>query len=181
MNWFYAKNGSQQGPLSTDEIKSRIAMGEIGPNDLAWCEGMSDWLPVGQIPQLKAETAAPTPLEAVSTPPVASSPATPYQSPASVPSAQVAPGEPIPSYLWQSIVVTILCCLPLGIPAIVYAAKVEGLKARGDFAAAKAASDNAKKWSIISLVLGLVVTLISIVLVATGALQAQASGALQVQ
>lgn len=99
MNWFYAKNGSQQGPLSTDEIKSRIAMGEIGLNDLAWCEGMSDWMPIGQIPQLKIE--APTREEAP--PPVAAAPSfssspSPYQTPASpagspIP-AQMIPGQP---------------------------------------------------------------------------------------
>ena len=170
MNWFYAKNGAQQGPLSTDEIKSRMAMGEIGPDDLAWCEGMSDWLPVGQIPELKAAPAAPAPLESAPMPPVASSSPSPYQSPAAAHSMQVAPGQMIPSYLWQSIVVTILCCWPVGIPAIVYAAKVEGLKARGDFAAAKAASDNAKKWCVISLVLGVVIVLLYAVLMATGVL-----------
>jgi hypothetical protein len=94
MNWFYAKNGSQQGPLSTDEIKSRIAMGEIGPDDLAWCEGMADWLPIGQIPQLKIE--APV-KEEVPPPPVASAGPSPYQSPstsaASPMPAPVVPGQ----------------------------------------------------------------------------------------
>jgi hypothetical protein len=171
MNWFYAKNGSQQGPLSTDEIKSRIAMGEIGPNDLAWREGMSDWMPVGQISELKVAPAASPSMEATPAFPSASSPASPYQAPASAPSMQVAPGQVIPSYLWQSIVVTLFCCLPAGIASIVYAAKVEGLKASGNFAAAKEASDNAKKWAIISLVLGLVINLIVIALSFTGALQ----------
>ncbi len=53
---------------------------------------------------------------------------------------------PIPNYLWQSIVVTILCCLPFGVVAIVYAAKVDGLTASGDLAAARAASNSAKLW-----------------------------------
>lgn len=92
MNWFYAKNGSQQGPLSTDEIKSRIAMGEIGPDDLAWCEGMADWMPVGQISQLKVEApvredlpppvgAAPSPYSAPSAPAGAPAPVVPGQAP----------------------------------------------------------------------------------------------------
>jgi len=55
MNWYYAKNGSQQGPLPIEDIKGRIARGEIAPTDLAWCEGMSDWTPVGEIPQLKVK------------------------------------------------------------------------------------------------------------------------------
>jgi hypothetical protein len=168
MNWFYAKNGSQQGPLSTEDMKSRIAMGEIGPSDLAWREGMSDWMPVGQISELTVATPSSASQEATSMPPAASSPSSPYQSPAAAPSTQVAPGQVIPNFLWQSIVVTLLCCLPFGIVAIVQAAKVDGLKAAGDFAAAKAASDSAKKWCIISLVLGLVGTLIYIALMVTG-------------
>ena len=128
MNWFYAKNGSQQGPLSTDEIKSRIAMGEIGPSDLAWCEGMSDWLPIGQIPQLKIE--APVREEAppvAAAPPFSSSPS-PYQAPVSpagsqVP-AQMPPGQ-TPSQglaigaLVCGILTVLMCCpsaiTPLGV------------------------------------------------------------------
>jgi hypothetical protein len=92
MNWFYAKNGSQQGPLSTDEIKSRIAMGEIGPSDLAWCEGMADWLPVGQIPQLKIEA----PVRDEVPPPVSVSPSlSPYQSP-STPATSAGPAQVLP-------------------------------------------------------------------------------------
>lgn len=96
MNWFYAKNGSQQGPLSTDEIKSRIAMGEVGPDDLAWCEGMADWTPVGQIPQLKIEA----PVREDAPPLVAAAPSmtaspSPYQTPAS-PAASPAPAQMIP-------------------------------------------------------------------------------------
>ncbi|MCW1883720.1 GYF domain-containing protein [Luteolibacter flavescens] len=91
MNWFYAKNGSQQGPLSTDEIKSRISMGEIGPDDLAWCEGMSDWLPVAQIPQLKIEA----PVREDVPPPVSAAAPSPYQAPAA-PAASPYPAQMIP-------------------------------------------------------------------------------------
>lgn len=131
MNWFYAKNGSQQGPLSTDEIKSRIAMGEIGPSDLAWCEGMSDWMPIGQIPQLKIEA----PVREVA-PPVAAAPpfapsSSPYQapgSPAGAPTpAQMVPGQ-TPSQglaiasMVCGILTFILCCpssfTPLGVLSV---------------------------------------------------------------
>ncbi len=62
----------------------------------------------------------------------------------------------IPNYLWQSIVVTVLCCLPLGIPAIVYASKVNNALMQGNQTAAKQASESAKMWCIISLVAGVV-------------------------
>ena len=166
MNWYYAKNGHQNGPLPTEDMIDRIAMGEIAPTDLAWCEGMGDWLPVAQIPQLKVEvppTQAPGPIVPPAAGSASSPVASPYQAPmapAAAPSYQAMPGQPISSYLWQSIVVTLLCCLPAGIVAIVYAAKVDGLKNQGDLQAAKAASDKAKKWCIISLVGAIVVAIL---------------------
>ena len=38
----------------------------------------------------------------------------------------------IKSYLAESILITVLCCLPFGIVGIVYASKVSGLVAAGD-------------------------------------------------
>jgi hypothetical protein len=132
MNWFYAKSGSQQGPLSTDEIKSRIAMGEIGPDDLAWCEGMSDWMPIGQIPQLKIEAPAreeaPPPVTAA--PSLSSSPS-PYQSPVSPSPAQMNPGQ-TPSQglaigsMVCGIIAFILCCTGVLAAVIAISAVVLG-------------------------------------------------------
>ena len=56
------------------------------------------------------------------------------------------------------------CCLPAGIVSIVYSNKVSGLWAQGQYAEAKAASDNAKKWAIISAVAGAVVYVIFMVI-----------------
>lgn len=67
----------------------------------------------------------------------------------------------IPNHLIWAILSTLFCCLPAGIVSIVYAAKVDGLVAAGDYAAAKQASDNAKKWAMISAGVGVVVILIA--------------------
>jgi hypothetical protein len=58
-------------------------------------------------------------------------------------------GEPIPNYLWQSIVCTVLglmCCLslPFGIVAIVFSTQVNSKLAYGDIAGAKDSSNKAK-------------------------------------
>jgi len=53
----------------------------------------------------------------------------------------------IPNYLWQSIVVTFLCCLPFGIVSIVNAAKVNTLIAQGNLQDAQKASDKARIWA----------------------------------
>lgn len=65
-------------------------------------------------------------------------------------------GGDIPNYLVQSVLVTLCCCLPFGIVAIVNAAKVNSLIAEGDYEAARQASDDAKKWSTIGFVIGLI-------------------------
>ena len=76
----------------------------------------------------------------------------------------------VQNYLVFAILATVLCCLPAGIPAIVYAAQVNGKLAAGDIAGAQEASKNAKLWCLISAGLGLSVGLIWGVLVFLGAL-----------
>jgi hypothetical protein len=140
MQWYYSKNGTQLGPVAEGEIRAKLAAGEISQADLVWREGMTDWLPVARIPELS------TPGES----PLRESPqASPYQPPAAQ-QPSYAPGTIIPNYLWQSIVVTIFCCWPFGIPAIVYAAKVDGLRATGNIQGAMAASASAKTWCLVA-------------------------------
>jgi hypothetical protein len=62
----------------------------------------------------------------------------------------------VESYLVHSILVTFFCCLPLGIPAIVYAARVNNKLAVGDVNGAMEASGQAKTWCWIALIAGLV-------------------------
>ena len=62
----------------------------------------------------------------------------------------------IPSHLALAIFSTLCCCLPLGIVSIVYASQVSTKVAAGDFAGAQAASHSAKVWGILSIVLGII-------------------------
>jgi hypothetical protein len=72
------------------------------------------------------------------------------------------PGQTVPNYLVFSILATACCCLPAGIPAIVYASQVNSKLQTGDLAGAQAASNNAKMWCWISLGLGLAVIALSV-------------------
>lgn len=74
------------------------------------------------------------------------------------PAGGPARGRPvdIKNYLVESILVTIFCCLPLGIAAIVFAAQVNGKAAAGDAQGAQEMADKAKLFCLLSLVLGLV-------------------------
>ncbi|PWM81173.1 MAG: hypothetical protein DBX90_07695 [Lentisphaerae bacterium] len=70
----------------------------------------------------------------------------------------------INSGLIGAIIVTVCCCLPFGIVAIVYAAKVPGLAAAGQFVEAQEAASKSKMWSWIGFGIGLVVILLNIIL-----------------
>lgn len=163
MQWYYSKNGTQLGPIGTEDLQSKLASGEVAAGDLVWKDGMADWLPAGQIPELRPVLQATSPAAPASVRPSASSPYSPPVAASAPVSSAAYGGQPIPNYLWQSIVVTILCCWPLGIPAIVFAAKVDGLKARGDIAGAMEASKKAKMWTGIAFGLGLAVILIYVI------------------
>ncbi len=68
-----------------------------------------------------------------------------------------APAATVTSYLVQSILVTIFCCWPLGIPAIVFAAQVNGKVGSGDIEGALESSRKAKMWCWISFGAGMLV------------------------
>ena len=61
-------------------------------------------------------------------------------------------GEYVPNHLVWAILSTLFCCLPLGVVSIVYAAQVDGKRAAGDIAGARAASCSAINWAIASVV-----------------------------
>ncbi|MCX6151091.1 MAG: CD225/dispanin family protein [Ignavibacteriales bacterium] len=69
----------------------------------------------------------------------------------------------VPTYLAQAILVTIFCCLPLGIPAIIFAARVNSRLILGDVPGAQYFSQKAKTWCWIAF--GVALTIIIIWLV----------------
>ena len=101
------------------------------------------------------------------------------QQPSGYPQPPQAPQQPqpyygaaqaVPNYLVQSILVTLCCCLPAGIPAIVFAAQVNSKLQAGDVHGAMNSSKNAKTWCWVSFGLGLVAVLFQIGFMALGAM-----------
>ena len=93
-----------------------------------------------------------------------------HQAPPQVPPAVPGAGRPRPqvpqpsvplakdlpkSYMWASILVTILCCTMLGIVAVFYSATVSSRLNAGDIEGARRASVRAEGWIIAAFVLGL--------------------------
>jgi hypothetical protein len=74
-------------------------------------------------------------------------------------------GGPPPNYLVWAILSTVLCCLPLGIASIVFAAQVNNKYAMGDVAGAQESSRKAKLFAIWSAAVELAVIVIFIVVI----------------
>jgi hypothetical protein len=50
-----SRAGEQFGPYSEEDLRGYVGSGQVLPDDLAWTEGMADWLPVSQIFQSAQE------------------------------------------------------------------------------------------------------------------------------
>lgn len=66
-------------------------------------------------------------------------------------------GEKVDTWLWQSIVATLLCCLPLGIVAIVFASQAQSAMNAGNMGEAQAKAKQAKTFTLVSVGLGVAV------------------------
>ncbi|RMG00144.1 MAG: DUF4339 domain-containing protein, partial [Planctomycetota bacterium] len=62
VEWYYAKNNERFGPVTSAELKQLAEANQLGPDDLVWREGMSDWVPARRVKGLfPTGTAAETP------------------------------------------------------------------------------------------------------------------------
>lgn len=52
--WYLAINASPVGPLTFDDVVSRVRTGGVTPETLVFTDGMSQWLPARQVPQIAA-------------------------------------------------------------------------------------------------------------------------------
>jgi len=73
----------------------------------------------------------------------------------------------VPNYMVPAII-SIFCCWPLAIPAIIFAAQVNNKAQAGDIAGAQDASKKAKMFSFIAIGLGVVLVLIYVVMMILG-------------
>lgn len=177
--YFYADGDDRKGPVTLDQLRAA----PITRGTLVWYEGMPDWKPAGQLPELSdlflvqgASEPPPTPQATTLTPPASSvPPAAPVGStvPAAAPRRNTYDelgGPPPKTYLLESILVTVLCCLPLGIVGIVNASKVESRYYAGDVEQAHYYSREAKKWTKYGAIGGAVFVVLYIGIILVGAI-----------
>ena len=70
MNWFYAKDGQQIGPVEFSEIERLRSEGQLTDDTLVWQQGMANWVKLSSLPKPSAGTPAPPPSTAIPPPPV---------------------------------------------------------------------------------------------------------------
>ena len=113
-DYFYLdRNNRQNGPISPE----KFAENGVTPQTLVWCNGMADWAPAGSIPELSmffrpgfSDQRPPEPPR-YQTPPGGQTPPNPYANNG---------GPRCPdNHLVAAILVTIFCCLPCGVVALV--------------------------------------------------------------
>ncbi len=61
MNWFYAHEGKQIGPVTEEEFQQLRASGVIAAGTLVWREGMANWQPLGELTAPAVQTPTPVP------------------------------------------------------------------------------------------------------------------------
>lgn len=119
MEYYISKNNDKEGPFTLEELAAQ----HITPDTLIWTVGYKEWKPAKDIPEL-ADIVFSTPPE-------------PSQHP------------PMPkTWLVESILVTLFCCLPFGIVGIINAVKVDTLYYGGKYEESQYRSDQAKKWTL---------------------------------
>ena len=144
--YYYLDSANQQhGPIAAETLKSH----GVHEKSLVWCVGMTSWTPANQVPELQVY------FPQTPTPPSQPSPyhSSQYQQPQPQPQPQRSPA-PDSNMVW-AILTTLLCCMPLGIIAIVKASQVESLWHQGFHKEAINAANSAKKWSITGALCGL--------------------------
>lgn len=67
--------------------------------------------------------------------------------------------RPVRTWLWPSVAAAVLCFLPLGLIATYFALRAESATSAGDEARAVSAARVARRWCIVTIVIGLILEL----------------------
>lgn len=137
MEYYILINNIKEGPYPKEELLHKGIDGDT----LVWCAGMTEWKRARDIPDLYSI--------------LSQLPPEPPHSNAVMPK----------TWLLESILVTIFCCLPFGIVGIVYASKVEEHFISGNYRKAAIYSAQAKKWTVWGLMSAVVLTLLYFILI----------------
>lgn len=137
MQFYILINNTKQGPYPLEELSNK----DITANTMVWSVGFSNWKRAKDVPEL-SDILSNLPPEPFAT-------------------------DIIPkTWLIEAILVTCLCCLPLGIVGIVYATKVEPTYYNHQYELAQYYSRKARKWTLWGFYIALILFLLYIAILA---------------
>lgn len=141
--YYYSDGTNRFGPFTLDELRRK----SITRETKVWFQGLGDWQSAGTIPELSDILNLVPPPITITNLNINTMDNLNNQTPPK-------------TWLIESILVTLFCCLPLGIAGIINASKVESRFYAGDISGANRHSAAAKQWTTTSLWLGIVIGVI---------------------
>src|SRR6266481_3412954 len=135
-------DGQEYGPVDLDQIRDWVRANRVNGQTLVQPNGSTDWKPLASLPEFAGLFAGGPP----SLPGSGQQPMPPLRPLI----------RPVPTYLAPAILCTLLCCLPLGVPAIYYASKVTAKESAGDIAGAESYSRKARAWCWAAFLIGVI-------------------------
>ena len=168
MEYWVSINNNQVGPMSLDEVIALNPSADM----LVWHPGMPDWDKAANLPELahlfgddyeECVEGEPQPEQTIEEP--VQEPAPKVEDVKPQPLQETAPAEPCPpNYLVWTVLVTVMCCVPLGVISLIYSSQVKTKYNAGDIEGAKKASSKTELWLILAFVLGLIYQPFSVVM-----------------
>lgn len=150
--YFYTDGTNNFGPFTIEELRDK----SITRETKVWFQELGEWKPAGTVPEL-------TEIFKLVPPPITKTNSNFNNM------DNLSNQKPPKTWLVESILVTLFCCLPFGIAGIVNASKVESRFYAGDIDGANRSSEEAKKWTTVSFWIGLAVGVIYLIVVIAGA------------
>ncbi len=146
--YYYTDGKERFGPFSVEELKVK----NIEPHTLVWKEGLPDWVAANTLSDLNVLF------------PIDPEESTTTQKTHPQHGLPVAPKN----WLIESVLVTIFCCLPLGIVGIILALLVDTLWKEGHNEAAERLSLEAGRWVKYGVIFGVIALILYFLLLSSG-------------
>jgi hypothetical protein len=130
------RDSLEYGPVSREQLMVWIREQHLFPESLAQAVGTTHWQALRNFPEFAEALAAPKIPPSTLAPPFGV--------------GQTPPAD-FNDYLVRSILVTLFCCLPFGIVAIVYSAQARSQYRAGDYTGAQESARKAKNWGLVAM------------------------------